>query len=453
MGSEVKTCTACEREKPLDAFYFDAANNTYKSRCKECHQEADKAGKARRERERYESMIPWATPTEREVVEALIKAGDVVGAAAELGMTPVRMRAHLSELARRAAAKGWSPAHDMTKTVPDGYHVKGVSTYYRVRKDPTTGEEVSEARGQWVKSNKDAEHLLADLMHVVAAMVEPARGAADPVPAPTERLDRDLLAVYPMGDPHVGMFAWAVETGADDHNLQIAERDLVDAVDHLVDLAPAAEQALIINLGDFFHADNKGSTTTKGTRVDTDTRWPKVLQTGVKIMRRAIDRALEKHARVRVINVIGNHDDHAAIMLSITLAAVYEREPRVEIDTSPGKFHWFRFGANLIGAAHGDACKVGDLPSVMACDRAADWGETVHRAFYTGHVHHDTLKEFPGVVVETMRTLAPSDAWHAGQGYRSGRDMKLDVWHRTDGRILRHTVGIAQLRRKQAARP
>ena len=449
MGSEAKTCTSCEETKPLAEFYYDATNDTYKARCKRCHNTKDtEAKRARRTTpEQYDSMRSWATPTEREVVDALIKAGDVVGAAGELGMTVMRVRAHLGELARRAASRGWSPANDMTKPTPDGYHVKGVSTYYS--KNKVTGE--LETRGQWVKTQKDAEHRLEALMSAVQTLAEPIKGLADPVPVPVH-LDADLLAVYPMGDPHIGMFAWAVETGADDHDLVAGERDLVDAVDHLVGLAPPAEQALIINLGDFFHADSKENRTARsGHALDVDTRWPKVLQVGIKIMRRNIDRALEKHARVRVINVVGNHDDHTAIMLSVALANYYEREPRVEIDTGPGKFHWYRFGDNLLGAAHGDACKVPDLPGVMANDRAREWGETVHRAFYTGHIHHDTLKEYPGVIVETFRTLAPRDSYHAGAGYRSGQDMKLDIWHRTDGRILRHTVGIAQLRRKQRA--
>jgi hypothetical protein len=163
-------------------------------------------------------------------------------------------------------------------------------------------------------------------------------------------------------------------------------------------------------------------------------------------MRRCIDRALERHNIVRVINEIGNHDDHSAIMLAICLANFYEREPRVIVDTSPNRFHWYRFGANLIGTTHGHSVKAADLPGIMANDRPKDWGETKYRFWYTGHVHHDQLKEYRGCTVETFRTLAAADAWHNSQGYRSGRDMKLDVIHRERGRICRHVVGIADLR-------
>jgi hypothetical protein len=60
------------------------------------------------------------------------------------------------------------------------------------------------------------------------------------------------------------------------------------------------------------------------------------------------------------------------------------------------------------------------------------------------------VKEFPGVVVESFRTLAPKDAWHHGSGYRAGRDMRLDIYHREHGLINRHIVGVRQVRSKRA---
>ena len=162
-------------------------------------------------------------------------------------------------------------------------------------------------------------------------------------------------------------------------------------------------------------------------------------------MRRCIDKALEKHATVQVINEIGNHDDQTAVVLSLCLAQFYENNPRVVVDTSPAHFHWLRFGRCLIGVTHGNNTKPDRLPGIMAADRPQDWGETAHRYWYTGHVHHDSLKEYPGCTVETFRTLAARDAWHHMSGYRAGRDMKADVLHREHGRINRHIVGIEVL--------
>lgn len=387
-----------------------------------------------------DALTAFGTPMQRASAEALLRCGTVRDAAQALQLEPNELRAHLNELRRQAAKRGWAPSSDMTKATPDGYHVKGVSTYYKVQPD---GSKVPS--GQWVKTNKDEEHKVEALLEAMEHVADAWRGLADPAAAPGAA-EADLLAVYTMGDPHLGMYAWAAETGQS-FDLQIAERELVGAVDHLVDLAPAAEEALIINLGDFFHADNQSNQTSRAHHaLDVDTRWGKVLSVGIRAMRRCIDCALVKHKRVRVVCEIGNHDDHSAIMLAICLQQYYEREPRVAIDTSPAKFHWLRFGDCLIGITHGDTVKMDQLPGIMACDRPEDWGATKYRYWYTGHVHHDAVREYPGCLVESFRTLAPADAWSRSMGYRSGQDMKADVLHRKWGRINRHIVGIKQLR-------
>ncbi len=430
--ADVKTCSKCSKELPLTHFSPDRSTTSgYKSACRSCRSTATRGTAP--DAEQVTSMLPFALPgSEREGAEALVAYGSVAKAAEALGVAPSTLRGRLSELARRAARAGWAPDADMTKPVPLGFGVKGVSSYY---------DADGNLRGQWVKTKRDEEHKAELLLDAVQSIAEPFRGLAEPAQAPV-LADEDLLCVYPMGDPHIGMYSWAEETGAD-FDLAIAERNLVAAVDQLVELAPAAKQALIVNLGDFFHADNAQNRTARaGHALDVDTRWAKVLGVGIRAMRRCIDRALQKHERVTVICEIGNHDDQTALMLALCLANYYEREPRVTIDTSPAKFHWMRFGDNLIGVTHGDTVKPHALPGIMACDRPADWGETRHRYWYTGHVHHESVKEFPGCVVETFRTLAPRDAWHAAAGYRSGQDMRMDVVHRTRGRVNRHVVGI-----------
>lgn len=377
----------------------------------------------------------WATPRQKEAIESLLRLGSFEEAAEELGITPKSLRNCLSEAKRRAARAGWSPGHDMERTVPDGYHVRGVSSYY---------DKDGALKGQWVKSQKDPDHKIAYLLDAMQEIAEPFRGKSE-LSEPPDYVENDLFTVYPMGDPHIGMFSWPEETG-EAFDLEIAESTLVNAVDHLVGLSPPTSSALIANLGDFFHTDTKDNVTRMSKNpLDVDTRWSKVLSVGIRIMRRCIDKALEKHEIVNVVNEIGNHDDHTSIMLSLCLDQYYENNPRVKIDTSPSHFHYFRFGEVLVGITHGNNTKMRDLPGIMASDRKRDWGETEHRYWYTGHVHHDQLKEFPGCIVESFRTLASKDAWHAMKGYRSGRDMKCDVIHSKYGRINRHTVGIQQV--------
>jgi hypothetical protein len=121
----------------------------------------------------------------------------------------------------------------------------------------------------------------------------------------------------------------------------------------------------------------------------------------------------------------------------------------VTIDLDPNVFWYYKFGKVLIGATHGDTCKTDKLPAIMACDRSEDWGQTRFRYYYHGHIHHDSVKELPGCMVESFRTLAARDAWHSGAGYRSGRDMRCIVHHKDFGEIERHRCDVAMLEKRK----
>jgi hypothetical protein len=327
----------------------------------------------------------------------------------------------------------------MTHVVPDGFSVKGVSTYYDAEGKP---------RGQWVKSRADETAMLDRLTDLVSGLAEAVDGKFKATPAPAEVTD-DLLTVYPLGDPHIGMYAWGEQSG-EDFDLDVAERDLRGAMVRLVASSPPSRQCIILNLGDYFHGDSPNNMTARsGNTLDIDTRWEKVMRVGARLMFWLVEHALTKHETVIVRNVQGNHDDTSSFALSLVLDAYFRNEPRVQIETSPKPFWYYRFGKVLIGATHGHSVKQADLPNIMAADRAADWGETTQRHWYTGHIHHKDAKEFYGVMCESFRTLAASDAWHHASGYRSGRDMCAIVHHREWGEVERHRADILRIRSEQ----
>jgi hypothetical protein len=203
---------------------------------------------------------------------------------------------------------------------------------------------------------------------------------------------------------------------------------------------------LIISVGDFFHSDNRFAHTTNSTHtLDVDTRYQKVLEVGIRAFRRAIESALDHHEIVNVICALGNHDWHTSLFLSMALKHIYEKEDRVKVADSYAPRIYHRFGANLIGVTHGDKTKPEALPLLMAAERQKDWGETRHRVWYTGHLHHERIKEYTGCKVETARTLAGRDSFHAEHGYLSGRDMQAIVHHKEFGQVERYIVSVEML--------
>lgn len=292
---------------------------------------------------------------------------------------------------------------------------------------------------QWTKEKaEDAQR--EQLWEAFAAELARTLPKETPLPPPLE-CSSDLLAVYPVGDMHVGMRAWARETGDHNYDLDIADRLLSAAGQRLIGSCPSCDQAFIAFLGDFFHYDSYDAVTPANKHLlDADGRYPKMLSMGVRMIRRLIGEALLRHKRVHVVFARGNHDPSTAAAVTVFLEALYENEPRVTIDTTAMAYHYFEFGKVLLGVHHGDKAKMERLPAIMAHDKPEAWGRTRHRLWMTGHVHSEHRKEFPGVKVESFEVLPPLDAYASHAGYRSESGMKAIVFHKDWGEIERHTV-------------
>ena len=381
-----------------------------------------------------EELKQFATARQIVFIDALNQFGSLRKAAKALNITHTTIQKSLDSLKKKAATQGFSPQHDMTRVVPDPFVVKGVSTYYNKEGKPS---------GQWVKSQLDAEKREQAIRDFIEVLAKDIKGLAPITPPPTLLAD-DLMCVYPQGDPHFGMYSWWQETG-DDFDLNIAEKLTCGAIDRLVDSAPNAKIGLLLNLGDMFHADNQQNISKSGHQLDVDGRWAKVQQVGLKAMLHCIKRLLEKHEQVIFRMNKGNHDGHSSYALSLMISCYFHNEPRVTVELSPAVAWYYKFGKVLIGTTHGDTIKGKDMIAIMAADMPKEWGSTKHRYWYVGHVHHQDTKEYHGGVVEYFRTLAAKDAWHAGQGYRAGRDMRLIVLHKEHGEVERHRCDIGMI--------
>lgn len=385
------------------------------------------------------SLREYATETEARYLDALDEHGSTRKAAKALGCSDGTLNGAIARVRKRAALQGYSPEHDQTRPVPDGQRLRGVSTLY---------DQDGQVRAQWVKSAADSERREQILLEAIQGALTDFRGTAPKVPVCKESRSRDaqrLLTVYPAADLHLGMYSWSAESG-EDYDCEIAESLLMGAVDRLVTAAPASSEALILNIGDYIHADNSSNRTERsGAVLDVDTRWSRVIEVGIRALIHCVFRALEKHQTVRVRNLRGNHDPHTTVMLSHMLRLYFEGNKRVIVDAEPGWFWYYRWGKVLIGSTHGDKTKPADLPGIMAADRPEDWGASRHRYWFTGHIHHKTVHEFPGCIMETFRTLAAKDSYHAGSGYRSGRDMQSIIMDAEHGEIERHRVDVGML--------
>lgn len=381
-----------------------------------------------------ENLKQWATERQCEIIDAYNEHGSIRKAAKALNIHAGTVQNAIEGLRRRAARQGYSPQHDMTRVVPEPFIVRGISTYYNKE---------GKASGQWVKTRVDDNKLEEILKEFVLTLAEDIKGLA-PITEPPKFSFRDILTVIPMGDPHFGLYAWHQDAG-DDFDLEIAEKLTCGAIDRLIASSPNSETALLLNLGDMFHADNQKNVTNSGHQLDVDGRWAKVQQVGLKATIYCLQRLLEKHEKVIFRINKGNHDGHSSYALALMISCYFHNEPRIHVDLSPSVCWYYQFGKVLIGSTHGDTVKGKDMLSIMAADKPEEWGKSKYRYWYVGHVHHKDVKEYHGGIVEYFRTMAARDAWHQGQGYRAGRDMCAIILHKDFGEIERHNCDVGMV--------
>ena len=380
-------------------------------------------------------LIPYCTPRQRQLLEEWERSAGKRSAAAVIGCDPRMFTQALTRVKKKAALRGYAPDHDMTRAVPEGFAVKGVSTYYN--RD-------GEAIGQWVKSSSQHEALLEALQDAVDALKEDLA----PVPpiSPPSEVEASLCNLYTFTDYHLGMYAWDKEGGAD-WDLAIAENVLLKSMQRMVAQSPKACAAVINIQGDFLHTDGKTPVTpSSGHVLDADSRFPKIRRAAIRLIRQLVTFALEAHQDVHLIIMEGNHDLESAGWLADCFADLYALEPRVSVNENVLPFYVFEWGTTMLGIHHGHKVKNENLPLLFAAQFPEVWGRTKRREIHCGHRHHRDEKEYNGVTIVQHPTLAARDAYAARGGWIADRAAWAITYHKQFGSVGRVMVTPEMLR-------
>ena len=376
------------------------------------------------------------TERQREVVKEWERSDrNASRAAIKLAITPSTVRNIISGVKAYASAAGFSDAWDATAHVPEGEYVVGRSIY-------TTN---SDNEKVWLKTRRKLE--TAEKEQALKAFVDQLNSQvkqAKKTPKPSAKgKSNDLLPTIIIGDAHIGMRADGRETRGRDFDSKIASAEIIESIDSLVEAAPAASHAMLINVGDFTHIDRAipYPQTANGTPMDSDSRIELIMRKAADTMIHGITRMLEKHGNVSVVMARGNHDSETTIAIAMILAYRYAKEPRVTILEPNGFFTYTTFGKNLIAITHGDKAPGRRLADMLP--RLSVWSKTSHRYWILGHFHSKLAEQYDNsVVLERFGTLAPADSWHASKGYCSPSIMNQIVYRRSGGIAIRHEYEI-----------
>jgi len=381
-----------------------------------------------------DGLFAYATPRQRELLEAINLYGSAKAASIALGINHgAASDAHVA-VKKKAALQGYAPEHDFTRPVPNGYVTKGVSTYYNSEGKPS---------GQWVKASLTHEALIEALRETVDGFKDQI-DPASPIVAP-QGCEEHLCNLYTFTDYHLGMLAWHKEGGSD-WNVSIAEKTIVAALAQMINQSPEAHTAVLNIQGDFLHTDGKIPVTPVSRHVlDADTRFPKLRKSAIRVIRSLVAMSLQRHQEVHLIIAEGNHDEESSGWLSDLFAVHYEEEPRVTVSDSVLPFYVFEWGNTMLGVHHGHKVKNESLPLLFAAQFPQQWGRTNRREIHCGHRHHRDEKEYNGVTVVQHPTLAARDAYAARGGWIADRAAWAITYHKKYGAVGRVMITTEML--------
>jgi hypothetical protein len=341
--------------------------------------------------------------------------------------------------------------------VLDGFEISKITTkqddgsYITQRPEPPEAEfELPEGHilertslkvgDSWYKTKLVSAETQLTREAIIEAVAE-WRGRSEILLAP-RGCDATRLALYPAADLHLGLLAWGKDSERD-WDLDIAQREITAAVSELIQLTPATQTAVMLDLGDQFHMnDQTNATPMHKHRLDVDGRFPKVAKAGVKMRRAWIELALQRHEKVIYRGLRGNHDPEAQMWLSIALSEFFENNPRVDIDIDPGDFWAYEFGKTFLFANHGHKIKPELLPGLMAADYPDIWGRTKYRYAFSGHIHKERSGEALRTRWEALRTPTPGDNYAHTGGWRSGHELTSITYSAEIGQRHRQYVPV-----------
>tara|TARA_R100001594_G_scaffold14589_2_gene31076 strand:+ start:5225 stop:6508 length:1284 start_codon:yes stop_codon:yes gene_type:complete len=285
-------------------------------------------------------------------------------------------------------------------------------------------------------------------------LIEDLRNLSPEVPKfernrPDDRKGLHLLEISAF-DLHLGK----IGIKGDKYSLKIAEKRLLNAIEHLLYRAQGyyIDKILFIVGHDLLNSDGDWPipSTTKGTPQFNSDYHIDIYRCARKLMIKAID-ILSEVADVHVMVVPGNHDRESVMHLGDTLELYYENNKNVKVDNNDCLMKAIPYGNNLIISDHGDGPKTNDLPGIIAQRFKNLWSDTVYVEVHRGHYHTNkatklqAIEELNGITVRNLSSMSATDYWHDSKGFIGNiKKAQAFIYSRDNGLqgILNYNVSV-----------
>lgn len=256
------------------------------------------------------------------------------------------------------------------------------------------------------------------------------------------KIDDKHLHLIDVADHHLGK-----DDLLHSYSLELAKDKAIKSVQSLVNRGSAynIDQFLFPVGNDVLHVDNKANTTTSGTPQQVNAHWTEMWDAGFNMY----VTQLEQLAQVAPVHVVYNRANHAEHLEWTLVKAVQARlcnMKHITWDINRLDRSCYVYGNNFIGTVHGDKAKLDKLPLLFATEFDQEWAIGRKREIFVHHVHHGSetvfkpVKDHPGIRVNTLRSMSPTDEWHHNAGFTGvPRSIESYVFHKEYGRMAHLT--------------
>ena len=221
------------------------------------------------------------------------------------------------------------------------------------------------------------------------------------------------------------------------------DKDFEETIINLLERATPAhsiEKMYFVVGGDLINMDTFEGTTTSGTGLDNCMTATDAYIQAFDAMHWAIGYIKAFCKELVVVYVPGNHDRLSSFHLVHALSqSIRSSEITWDIKYEERKVHVWHNNFNAF--EHGDK-RSKNNPLIYASEYPKQWGETVNRTLFKGHIHTDrkveymTSNETAGFIEKTLPSLGKTDYYHYSNKYVGNRRTgKLELQHPTLGNI------------------
>jgi len=248
--------------------------------------------------------------------------------------------------------------------------------------------------------------------------IEFSNNYQSPIHIPTRYdIDGKMLELN-LADLHLGKLAWIGDAG-ENYDYKIARERFFYIINDVLTRTSHYKfnKILFVFSNDFFHYDSINTTTTAGTKLDSDVRWQKLYKVGIEMLIEGID-LLSQYAPVETFYIGSNHDKMTSFYAINELYAWFRHNDNININIEAQARKYIEFGSSLIGFTHGDSEKKNRIGKLMPIEAREAWGKTLYHEVHAAHFHSEqAVQEENGIIVRYVSSPTSTDNWHYENGY------------------------------------